>query len=203
MDTASTPDDRPARRTTDPLEVCTLSADGMQERLAWIHHEILPHHVATERLVDGLALELAPAPGLRERLERLIALERACCDGIVFALAPAGSPDGLRLEIRGVDPDAPVLAALRRPAASRSDRGRRLARAAGVGAALGLLLCCAAPVAAVLLVGATPWRALDHPGTLALVSAAGTGAAWWWLAGRRRRGGPRRDASRDGCGGGC
>jgi hypothetical protein len=91
---------------------CTLSGDRLAERLAWIRDEILAHAQRTERLDAGVAWELAAAPGLAAKLDRLIELERECCDGIVFARAEASAPGRLRLEVRGVDPDA-VLRILR------------------------------------------------------------------------------------------
>lgn len=181
----------PAVAPADPLEVCTLSADGMQERLAWIQREILPHHVGSERLVDGLALELVAVPGLGERLDHLIALERACCAPLAFERRPGTSPDRLRLEIRGVDPDAAVFGALRPPAGRRALAWRRIAGAAGVGSGVALGVCCLLPIAAVGLFGATSWLALDAPGVLLTVWVLGTGAAWMW---RARRRGSTRDA---------
>jgi hypothetical protein len=96
----------------DPAAVCTLAADALVARLAWIRDEILPHARAAERLDAGLAWELADAPGLAEKLDRLIALERDCCSGIVFARVASATPGRIRLEIRGVDPDAPVFRTL-------------------------------------------------------------------------------------------
>jgi hypothetical protein len=93
----------------DPAKVCTLSADAFAARIAWIRDDILPHARATERLASGLAWELDDAPGLAEKLDRLIALERDCCSGIVFARVASATPGRLRLEIRGVDPDAAVF----------------------------------------------------------------------------------------------
>jgi|GEM_PF-6977733 len=105
----------PARRTSpaeDPADFCTLPPDGLQERLAWIRREILPHVVETLRLASGLAFELAAAPGLEGQLDRLIAKEAECCSGIVLERMESASPGRIRLEIRGVDPDAPLLRSL-------------------------------------------------------------------------------------------
>ena len=97
----------------DPAEVCTLPKDGLAERLAWIREEILPHACRSERLESGFAWELDAAPGLAEKVDRLIALERECCSSIVFERTDASLPGRLRLEVRGVDPDAAVFRALR------------------------------------------------------------------------------------------
>lgn len=105
-----------APRALDPADVCTLEAASMAERLDWIRTEILPHAVETRRLADGLALELANAPGLSEKLGRLIALERDCCEGIGFERARSALPERLRLEIHGVDPDAALFRSLWLPA---------------------------------------------------------------------------------------
>jgi hypothetical protein len=85
---------------------CTLSTDRLAERLAWIRSRILPHAVRMERLAAGVAWELDAAPGLADELERLIALERECCEGIAFERMSSATPGRLRLEVRGVDPDA-------------------------------------------------------------------------------------------------
>jgi hypothetical protein len=81
--------------------------------MAWIRSEILPHALGTERLDGGVAFELADAPGLAERLEDLIGLERTCCPGLDFRRAASGRPGRLRLEVHGIDPDAAVFRSLR------------------------------------------------------------------------------------------
>jgi len=96
----------------DPAAVCTLSRKGLGERMAWIRDEILPHAHRTERLESGFAWDLVMAPGLAEKLDQLIALERECCSGIVFERSEASVSGGLRLEVRGIDPDAPVFRTL-------------------------------------------------------------------------------------------
>ena len=90
----------------DPARACTLSSEDLAARIAWIRAEILPHARRMERLAAGVAWELDAVPGLADALDRLIALERACCDPIVFARTQAQDPGRLRLEVRGVDPDA-------------------------------------------------------------------------------------------------
>jgi hypothetical protein len=104
--------DDPATPPSDPLAVCTLPGDQLGDRLAWIRREILPHAVATERRERGLAFELTEAPGLAEKLELLIRLERDCCSGIAFERVASEAPGRLRLEIHGIDPDAPVVKSL-------------------------------------------------------------------------------------------
>ena len=87
----------------DPAVVCTLSAEALGDRIGWIRREILPHAVETVRVDGGLAFELASAPGLAEKLDRLIGLERECCSGLVFERLPSASPGRLRLEVQGID----------------------------------------------------------------------------------------------------
>jgi len=106
----------------DPAAVCTLPADGLADRMAWIRQEILPHAVETVPLEHGLAFELAAAPGLSETLDRLIAVERECCSSLVFARAASPRSGRLRLEVRGIDPDAAVFRSLRLPAGPRGPR---------------------------------------------------------------------------------
>jgi hypothetical protein len=95
----------------DPAAICSLSADGLAERIAWIRAEILPHARARERLADGVAFEVDAAPAVVAKLDRWIALERECCAAIAFARVPSAQPGCVRLEVRGIDPDAPAFAA--------------------------------------------------------------------------------------------
>ena len=85
----------------DAAPLCTLSSDALARRVAWIRAEILPHALAMEPLDAGVAWELDAAPGLAEKLDRLIALERECCATLVFARAASPAPGRIRLEIRG------------------------------------------------------------------------------------------------------
>jgi len=96
-------------RAVDPLGVCSLSADALSLRLRWVREEIQPHVVRAERLGRGIALDLHASPGLEARIDAWIELERACCAGIDFARVSGGGPDVVRIEIRGVDPEAPVF----------------------------------------------------------------------------------------------
>jgi hypothetical protein len=100
---------------SDPLAICTLPGDQLGDRLAWIRREILPHAIASERRERGLAFELTEAPGLAEKLDLLVRLERDCCSEIAFERVASEAPGRLRLEIRGIDPDAPVLKSLAVP----------------------------------------------------------------------------------------
>ena len=187
----------------DPAEVCTLTADGLGDRMAWIQREILPHAVETGRLERGLAIEMAAAPGLEEKLDRLIQLERECCSEIVFERCESAVPGRLRLEVRGVDPDAAVFHSFHVPRAKAPVRAR-LAKAAGTGVMASVFVCCVLPVAAVALVGAVaaPLVALDGPGPIAAGALGGGFAAWRWL-GRRSCRGAGPEAPDSACGPGC
>jgi hypothetical protein len=113
----------------DPAALCTLPAGGLGERMAWIRREILPHALETSRLDRGLAFELASAPGLAARIDDLIAFERECCSSIVFERLASATPGRLRLEVRGIDPEAAVFRSLRGPASPVPRRIFRLAKA--------------------------------------------------------------------------
>ena len=188
----------------DPLESCTLPPDALGERLAWIRAEILPHAVATERISGGVAWELDDAPGLAAKLDRLVELERECCSGIVLSPHPRGPAGRRRLEVLGIDPDADVLAGIHPAAGRPQPLGRRLARAAGLGTLLGLLLCCALPLAATALLGASAAAllALDTPWVIASAALV-CGAGAFALQGRALRAARTRDASGTPCGTGC
>jgi hypothetical protein len=192
----------PASPPVEPAQACTLAADELSDRMAWIRREILPHAVETVAIEQGLAFELRAAPGLADELDRLIALERECCSGIDFERTASSTPGRLRLEVRGVDPEAAVFRSLRRQA-PRNRAVARLARAAAAGTLASLVVCCALPLGAALLLGtaALPGLAsLDAPGPILAVAVLGGGAAWHWL-GRRRSGGAA--VSGGGCGPSC
>lgn len=189
----------------DPAEVCTLPGDGLNDRMAWIRDEILPHARRTERLESGLAWELDPAPGLSEKLDHLIALERECCRGIVFGRTDASVPGRLRLEVRGIDPSAAVFRTLRVQREDAPARWALLAKAGGLGVLLSLAVCCVLPLFAAVLVGTAavaPLAVLDQPWLIAVGTLPGAAAAWWWL---RRRSASRATGIRGNgaCGPGC
>ena len=197
----------PARgeASLDPLAVCTLSAEGLGGRLAWIRSEILPHVVASEPRPDGIAWELEDAPGLAAKLDRLVALERECCSGIVFEHRMSPTPGRRLLEVRGIDPHAAVFAGLQVDAGESRRLGGRLAKAAGFGTLLSLLVCCALPIAAAALLGATaaaPFAALDDPWVIAGAAVLCGGTAFAWQ-GRRCRSALARDRAGAPCGPGC
>jgi hypothetical protein len=104
----------------EPGTVCTLPPRALRERIAWIRDEVLVHARSTERSESGLAWELDAAPGLVEKLERLIALERDCCSGLVFEQRRSTTPGRVRLEIRGLDPEGELVQQLRAPPLRRS-----------------------------------------------------------------------------------
>jgi hypothetical protein len=135
----------------------------------------------------------------------LIALERECCGGIVFERTHASVPGRLRLEVRGIDPDAAVFRTLQ--VQRENDRARRalLAKASGLGVLVSFVVCCVLPLLAAALVGgaaAAPLAVLDQPWVIGLGTLPATAAAWWWL--RRRSSGRATGVRRGGaCGPGC
>jgi hypothetical protein len=187
----------------DPADVCTLSSDVLAERLAWIRDEILAHARRVERLESGLAWELDAAPGLAKKLDHLIALERECCGGLVFERSEASVPGRLRLEVRGVDPDAAVFRALHVQSQHERPGWTRLAKAGGFGLSSTLLVCCVLPMLAVALLGsaAAPFARLDRPWIIGVGALAATATAWRWLG--RRSAGTASRSSGNACGPGC
>lgn len=195
----------PSEDRLDPAAVCTLPADPLSERMAWIRAEILPHTLASERSPDGIAWELADAPGLAAKLDRLVALERECCSGIVFSHEASSQPGQIRFEVRGVDPQAPVFASLQPTAEEPPRLAGKLGRAAGLGTLAGLVVCCVLPVGAAALVGAAaaaPLASLDQPLVIVGVSGVFAAAAFAWQARRRTRA-PAANADGSSCGSGC
>lgn len=193
----------------DPLEICTLPADGLGERLAWVRAEILPHAIAIDRSEDGIAWKLEDVPGLAEKLDRLVALERECCVGVVFEHRMSSTPGRRVLEVRGIDPRAAVFAKLqpdpvgsaRKDPGESARKGGRLAKAAAFGAALSLILCCVFPIAAAALFGAavaTPFASLDDPWIIAGAALLFGAGAYAWQN-RRRAAAPEQVSCGDRC----
>ncbi len=190
----------------DPGEVCTLSEDGIVDRMAWVQATIIPHAIQTERLEHGLGIEFSGTPQLAQDLDRLVRLESECCGGITFERLESETPGRMRLEIRGISPDAAAFRSFWTPAAGEVKPGipARLAKSAGVGSAASVFVCCVIPTAAAALLGgiAAPLASLDGPVPIAFGALLSGAAVWWWL-GRR---GPARDgagrpetACRSGC----
>ena len=167
----------------DPLEVCTLPPSDLEGRLDWIRREILPHAVERERLPNGVAWELRDEPGVAARLDELIELEADCCSSISFERRPGAVPGRQRLEVRGLDPDAPVLQGPGLTQPEKPGVGGRIGRAAGLGAALSLFVCCVLPVGAAAILGAAaaaPLASLDQPWVIAGSGLLfGVGAFLW------------------------
>ena len=170
----------------NPLEVCTLSADGLDGRLAWVRSEIMPHALSSERSRDGIAWELEDVPGLAAKLDRLIDLERECCSDIVFEHRTSPTPGRRLFEVRGIN--AAGFATLQLDASGPRRLGGPLARAAGIGTLLSLLVCCVLPIAAAAVLGATTaaaFASLDDPWVIAGAAALFGAAAFGWQVRRR------------------
>jgi len=184
MSTESKPDPSACCTGPDPAAVCTLSSESREQRLVWVRQEILPHAVTSERRRDSIAVELVDSPGLAARLDRLVALERECCEGIVFAHARTSTPGRRRLEICGIDPNASIFATVPEKADETPRSVARLAKSAGIGALFSLLVCCALPISAAALLGAAavaPFASLDDPWVIGGGAVLAGGAAFAWL----------------------
>ena len=200
-------DPRPMQSATpiDPLAVCTLPPADLRQRLDWIRAEILPHALAGERLSDGLAWELHDAPGLAEKLDQLVALERECCSGIDFTHRKSRVASQRRLEVRGIDPAAPLFANLGFAEPTASRLGARIARSLGLGALVSLFVCCVLPIGLAALLGAAfaaPFASLDNPWVIASAALATGMAAFAWQS-RRRAAGSTPEAAAPVCGTDC
>ena len=91
---------RAERPAPDP---CSLGPAELEERLAMIRREIVPHVTRSEELERGLLLDFDATPGMRAKLEQLVELERRCCSGLRWELEEVGSAT-LRLGVTGTDP---------------------------------------------------------------------------------------------------
>ena len=120
----------------EPIDVCSLDRAELDERIAWIRQELLPHVEGRVRLEGGVALELRDGPGIEAKLDHWIELERACCGGLSWERTAATGAGRLRVEIGGANPDGatfgriPLLAG-EEPRPHPSRRGRIL-RASGI-----------------------------------------------------------------------
>jgi hypothetical protein len=179
---------------------CNLDDPQFAARRKQLREELLPLVRGREELSDGLALRFDATPALREQLAAFVEFERACCPGLGFSLADAAG--ALRLEIRGIDPNAPVFAAageVARPEtpADRPTRsqGLRLLRSAGVGGAAAFVLFCLVPIGIAAVVGAqlaAPLAVLDNPWAVGIGGGVFAGLLWHW---ERRRAAARKAAA--------
>lgn len=101
----------PGRAALDPIDVCSLDPEALAERIAWVRLVLVPHVLGRVRLPQGVALELEDAPGVSDRVDHWIELERRCCGGIRWARGVPSAASRHRIEIEGVDPDGPLFAA--------------------------------------------------------------------------------------------
>ena len=180
-------------------EGCTLSEQAYAERMAWVRSEILPHAVSREPIPGGWAWEFEDAAALRDKLDRLVELERECCGDVEFAHRPSDTEKRRRLEIRGID-GVRAEALVQSPVSAASGSlGRRFGKAAGIGTLLAMLACCGIPIAAVAIFGAAaaPLAFLESPWVIAPAILLFGAAALVWT----RRRAPAVDRGRDcGCG---
>ncbi|GEM_PF-2178732 len=177
----------------DPVDVCNLSRAELDERIAWVRGELMPHVVGRVRIPGGVALEIRNESGLEATVDHWLELERSCCGPLSWERRATSEPSRVRVEIGGVNPDGPMFArlplleGLEDEAASR---WRRIAGASGIGSAIAVFVCCGLPMLLVPLLGAGAvggfLRALDQPLPIALVAAGVTFLAWRAMQRRAR-----------------
>ncbi len=173
----------------DPLDVCTLDANQLAERLRWIRAEILSHALGKEPLEDGIAIEVSDVPGIRDQIDDWLELEADCCQGIRFERHRSRTAEQVRIEIHGIDANGPLFGGVpdlpNRRALVLPSRVGRILRAGGLGAAVSVLLFCILPIGLVALLGATavtvPLGALDDPLWIGLGALVAAGLIWRWL----------------------
>ena len=155
---------------------CILPPEERPERLAWIRREVASRVVRRLPAGEGMDWELADEPGLAACLDRLIELEGACCSELVIRheLMASGSR---RLEVRGLGAQAAAPLGFDGELEAGGEPGplARVVRAASVGTAVSLFVCCVLPMAAPLVVGASvaaglAW--LDRPAVVVGVGLA-------------------------------
>lgn len=86
---------------------CTLTPEGMTDRLAFIDELVADGLLDRTSTPTGLRLRLRDAPQVEQRTRELIAAESECCAFLDFAL---GREDGeLVLDISGPEDARPVI----------------------------------------------------------------------------------------------
>ena len=91
----------------EPPIACTLSPDGMTDRLALIDALAADGLLERTPTASGMRLRLRDTPDIEQRTRELVAAESACCAFLDFAL---GREDGdLILDITGPQNARPVI----------------------------------------------------------------------------------------------
>lgn len=185
--------------TTELRAICNLNDEELPARLEELRGGLLSKATNREELPDGLALYFDASPEMRDELEAFLAFERECCPSLGHSFHDV--PGALRLEIRGIAPNASLFADVPlNPVGSRSPTrsaepdtperptGWRLLASLGVGTALSFLVFCILPIGIAAVVGAqlaAPLGALDNPW---LVGGGGIAVtAFWWRWKRSRQ----------------
>ena len=195
-------------------ELCTLSPDALEDRLAMVRREIGPHASATQRLENGIAWDFDATPDMRAKLENLARLESECCGDLEFEIWENPSGTRLRFEISGADPNSGFFDGLslanpygtdEKESNEESRRWLRFAKRGGLAVVASFVVCCVLPLAIVSVAGITvaaPLMKLDNPVTIG-AGAVLFGALFWLYEKHRSRTAvatPEGSASETGCG---
>ena len=195
-------------RTNALLALCTLSDSQLTQRLAEIRRDILPHVLQIQTSDDGFTLELRDAPGLKPKVERIIALEQQCCAGALqLDLIEKPQSNGLALDVKGIRLPKGTLEKMldeikEAPNTSfRSPGLRRALSSGGIGVIGAFIVFCGMPIALAALLGASPTAylaKLDNPYVVGIGALVFGGAAWWFQ--KRRSANQATVEQRAGCG---
>jgi hypothetical protein len=174
---------------TDVREICNLSDEDLEARRAELASGLMPKARERKKLSDGVAFSFDATPALRDELDAFVAFERECCP--TLRLSVDESSDGLRLDIRGIEPDSSFLAGVGLVSESEgifpSRNWRRILSFAGLGALGALVVCCVLPIALVAILGiavAAPFARLDNPWSISASALVFACVIWLW---QRRR----------------
>jgi len=58
---------------------CTPTSAAQRAVIKRIRAELAPRVLTRERLLDGVCLRFAVAPGLRKKIDQLVELDKGCC----------------------------------------------------------------------------------------------------------------------------
>jgi hypothetical protein len=187
---------------TDIREICDLSEEDQNGRIEFLREGLFTLVRRREERPDGLAVFFDDTPQIRAQLDEFVAFERNCCSSIGWSVDH--TPEGLRLEISGVDPRSDVFATTgpdNLDALEQTDvrLWPRLLRSVGFGSLGALLVCCILPLGVVALLGATPLLLLDNPWVIGASALGLAGFLWQWETRRQNKRAASDNAGGCGC----
>ena len=92
--------------------VCTLTDAEMRERRQTFLNAIKDAAIQTEELNEGYAYSFKASSEVLAQLNRLVDMERQCCQFLTFRIVVQAGANPIRLEITGALEAKPIIAVL-------------------------------------------------------------------------------------------